>query len=191
MGIIYKHTNSNNGQAYVGLTTRSMEERWDEHISDSQHKDYHFYNAINKYGPDCWTHEVIAEYDNEIVGEAEEYWISYLDTFRNGYNSTTGGDHYIMSEEVKEKMAEAKRGLTLSDETKLKMSLSALGKNKSKEHRENISLGKRGKSTSPASQFQKGHKGYQNKGMLGRHHSEETKQKMRESHKRRLEGVVK
>lgn len=29
---------------------------------------------------------------NEQLNEREQYWISYYDSFHNGYNSTIGGD---------------------------------------------------------------------------------------------------
>ena len=106
MGLIYKHTNTINRKAYVGQTTQTMEERWGDHIYDSMRLDYKFYRALNKYGIVCWTHEIIAEYDDEILNEAEVYWIAYFDTFRSGYNSTTGGDHYEMCEETKIKISE-------------------------------------------------------------------------------------
>lgn len=32
------------------------------------------------------------ECDNEQLNEREIYWISYYDTFYNGYNATLGGD---------------------------------------------------------------------------------------------------
>ena len=107
MGLIYKHTNTISDKAYIGQTTRSMEVRWDDHLYDSERWDNKFSRALKKYGSNCWTHEVIAEYDDEILNEAEVYWISYFDTFHNGYNSTTGGDsNYMVSEMTKKKMSE-------------------------------------------------------------------------------------
>ena len=135
MGLIYKHTNTINNKTYIGQTTQTMEERWKQHISDCKYKDYHFYKAIKKYGTDCWVNEIVAEYDNEILNEAEEYWVSYFDSFYSGYNSTTGGDSgYIISEETKRKMCIAQRGI--------------------------------------------------NHPLYGKHHSEETKEKIRESRRK-------
>src|SRR5208283_4914844 len=123
--IIYKITNINNDKAYVGQSQCSLERRWTLHKSDAKtNKDnYHFHNAIRKYGTDCWKLEVLEEInDIELLNEAEMKWIEHYDTFNRdkGYNSTNGGDNgYIISEETKEKMRQAK--LNMSEETKEKL----------------------------------------------------------------------
>ena len=73
MSIIYKHTNTINNKIYIGQTKNTISQRWFEHIKFSKNKkiNFKFYKAIRKYGYNCWTHEIIAEYDDEIINEAE------------------------------------------------------------------------------------------------------------------------
>ena len=185
MGLIYKHTNIDNNKTYVGQTYRTMEERWDEHLYDSSRSekyDYKFYRALRKYGPDCWTHEVIAEYDDEILGEAETYWISYLDTFHNGYNSTTGGDSYIMSEETKIKIRENHADFSGENHPRF-------GKHHSEESREKISLNHADMSGENNPFFGRVHNEYTkqkiSKGNSGRNPSPEARKKMSDAQTKR------
>lgn len=52
MGIIYRAINKINGKGYIGLTTRSLQERKDEHIKSAriESDNYYFHKAIRKYG---------------------------------------------------------------------------------------------------------------------------------------------
>lgn len=98
MYIIYKHTNTITGKAYIGLTKHTIEKRWKQHVicaakaarlKLSTHK---FYNAINKYGPDVWVSEILETNVSMTTVETKEmYYISKYDTFHTGYNSTKGG----------------------------------------------------------------------------------------------------
>lgn len=66
-----------------------------------------FHRAIRKYGIDNWTTEILETIDNDLLNEKEKYWIEYFDSFKNGYNSTTGGEYYVINEEGRKKMSEA------------------------------------------------------------------------------------
>jgi len=95
MYTIYKHTNTINNKAYVGITKHTMEVRWKGHIHASvSNKSTAFTNAIRKYGKDVWSHEVLEVVTDEDKQERERYWISYYDTYSSGYNSTLGGDYF-------------------------------------------------------------------------------------------------
>jgi group I intron endonuclease len=103
--IIYKITNKINDKSYIGQTIQNLNKRWKNHCYDALKKldKFKFYNAIRKYGKDCWSLEIIEEVDNEVLlNEREYYWIAYYDTFKNGYNSTSGGERgkLLFSEEV-------------------------------------------------------------------------------------------
>ena len=91
--IVYKHTSMKSGKSYIGITSRSMELRWKEHVLASKVTGYHFHNAIQLYGSDNWWHEVLhTDIDTKEEAEAlEKYYIKKYDTFENGYNSTLGG----------------------------------------------------------------------------------------------------
>lgn len=94
MGYIYKITNIINQKSYIGLTTRTVEERWQEHLRAMQNykEKRPLYSALYKYGISNFTVETIEEINNEQLEEREKYWIAYYDTYYNGYNATLGGD---------------------------------------------------------------------------------------------------
>lgn len=110
--IIYKITNLVNGHMYIGLTRQPLQTRWKKHLKDSKHLDYYFYRAIKKYGPDNFTQEILEEISNPSkLDEKERYWINHYDTFKNGYNSTTGGEGgCTFSEAARRKMSLVKKG---------------------------------------------------------------------------------
>lgn len=95
MGYIYKVTNDINNNVYIGKTTTSLEKRWKRHIYDSYRTDRttsKFHNAIKKYGENHFKIELIGRYDNDILNEKEKFYIKLYDSYKNGYNSTLGGD---------------------------------------------------------------------------------------------------
>ncbi len=91
MAIVYMHTNKTTGKSYIGVTTRTMEERWKEHCRKIKRLATHFSNAINKYGTDNWEHNILYEGDESECYIKEKHLISEYDTLKNGYNSIEGG----------------------------------------------------------------------------------------------------
>ena len=94
MGFIYKITNIINGHTYVGKTTKTIEQRWEEHQNKArQHPNRYLYDAMNCYGYDNFSIEEIEECCKEVLDEREKYWIAQLNTLiPNGYNMTIGGE---------------------------------------------------------------------------------------------------
>ena len=94
MGYIYKITNKINNKCYIGQTVKNYQERFRQHQLNYT-KDYFsqivLYQAFKKYGIENFLFEVLEEIDKEKLDEREKYWISYYDSYRNGYNSTLGG----------------------------------------------------------------------------------------------------
>ena len=96
MGLIYKATNIINGKSYIGLTTRTLEERKAEHYYSAinQKDNFPFHKAIAKYGIQNFKWEIIEDniFDKDILAEKEKYWIKQYNTFSQyGYNATPGG----------------------------------------------------------------------------------------------------
>lgn len=99
VGYIYKITNKLNDKTYIGKTTKTVQERWKEHLRDCRKErceNRPLYRAIKKYGIDAFTVETLEEVDLENLSEREFYWILYFNTYSNGYNATTGGDGKIL-----------------------------------------------------------------------------------------------
>lgn len=90
--IVYCHTL--NGKKYVGYTKKTMVERLEEHIEGAlEGSDRHFCRAIRKYGVKNIVSEQLCETTTKQEAKSKErYYVKKLDTFKNGYNMTQGGD---------------------------------------------------------------------------------------------------
>ena len=91
---IYLITNDYNDKKYVGQTVKPIKERWFQHINAAANRDdkSKFHSAIRLLGSDHFKVELIEEvYSQEQADVREMYWVSYYDSFVNGYNSTPGG----------------------------------------------------------------------------------------------------
>ncbi|GJH22410.1 hypothetical protein CBA19CS22_37730 [Caballeronia novacaledonica] len=151
MGTIYVITCTETGKQYVGLTRAPLLRRWTEHKSaaKSGSRNTRLSNAIRKYGADAFRIDPLEEFvDDEMLVEREIHWISVLDTFKSGYNLTSGGEvskewseesrlkvsikttGRIVSEERRRQLSEWAKERRHSHETKQKMSAWQLGKRK-------------------------------------------------------------
>ena len=176
MSGIYMIQNKINKKFYVGQTTRTFEDRWDQHRGDlnrGKHRNPHLQNAWKKYGETAFEFhplwklpaypELLNKYEKIMIGD-------FYNNRSRCYNlKEGGGSSGRLSEETCQKMSEAKRGenhpmwgKTLSEETKQKMSEALAGRTLSEEHKQKIS-----------------------EAQIGRIHSEETKRKMSETAKNR------
>lgn len=84
-----------NGKSYIGKTDKSFEKRIYEHISSASNGDKKLLcKAIRKYGHQNFTNEILEECKSDISSEREIYWIDYYKSYftENGYNMTRGGD---------------------------------------------------------------------------------------------------
>ena len=94
MGIIYRAVNTITQESYIGQTNHTLAYRWNQHITDNRRENYKLQKALQKYGPNVFSVEVLEDIPNatrELMYEREQYWIKYYDSFRNGYNGTMGG----------------------------------------------------------------------------------------------------
>lgn len=96
MGLIYRITNTVNNKVYIGLTTVSLEKRWNGHMNGARYNTKHpLYNAMRKYGVDNFIMEKIDETnDFEELGLLERKYIKEYDSTNRekGYNITHGGE---------------------------------------------------------------------------------------------------
>ena len=93
MSYIYCITNLINNKRYVGKTTQSIQERFQEHCKDSRKgrcEKRPLYDAMNKYGIENFIVEELEQVkDENLLSEREIYWIKELGTYgSNGYNAS-------------------------------------------------------------------------------------------------------
>lgn len=88
-GVIYCISNIKNNKKYIGLTTRTIEQRFKEHTEASSA----IGKAIRKHGIDNFRIEKIDDSDTkEELCKKEIYWIEKYNSFKKGYNQTIGGE---------------------------------------------------------------------------------------------------
>lgn len=111
---VYKHTFPN-GKIYIGITSYGAKERW--HNGYGYRKQQMMWRAIQKYGWENFTHEVLfTGLSASEAKEIEKELIKKYNTFgKNGYNTTKGGDGivgFIFSEKSRKQMSESAKGRT-------------------------------------------------------------------------------
>lgn len=98
---IYKIENKINGKIYIGQSN-NIKRRLYEHKTRDQ---LPVEKAIQKYGVDSFTFEVIEECPIEKLDEKEEYWISYYNSYgKNEYNCNEGGGSFSGENHYRAKM---------------------------------------------------------------------------------------
>lgn len=142
---------------YIGQTLESFYRRWIFHkwnLKNNKHSNTYLQNAWNKYGSDKFLFYPLESFDINQKGivtkykldELEQYHIKKYDTFKNGFNLTTGGEKCNMnplSDEAKRKIGEKNRinmfGKKHTEETKRLMSESHKRYVKTESHRKHLS----------------------------------------------------
>jgi group I intron endonuclease len=106
--IIYKVENKKNGKVYIGKTKHTLIHRMKEHLRDSKNPKTTFHHALAKYGHDEFEWKVIYKCkDINELNTLEVKFISEYNSYKNGYNSTTGGDGgYEFSDDVLKKIGD-------------------------------------------------------------------------------------
>ncbi len=143
---VYVHTNIENGKRYVGITSRiNPEIRWRN--GRGYNENPHFKKAIDKYGWDGFTHEVLLDGltgDNAKAMERELIALWNTQNPKFGYNMTSGGDgtpDYHPSVETRKKLSFTRMRENLSSETRKRKSDAMHNRILSDEHKRKIGEG--------------------------------------------------
>lgn len=110
---VYCHTNKINGKKYIGITSKNPPNlRWENGYG--YRRNPHFWNAIELYGWDGFTHEILI--DNLTEKESQEKEIELIKFYKSnqrdyGYNIETGGVGHPLSQETREKLSRSHAGL--------------------------------------------------------------------------------
>lgn len=135
MYYIYMHT-SPSGKKYIGQTCQRLNRRWRNGIGYK--KNPYFWRAIQKYGWDAFSHEIIFQCETlEESNRIEEWLISVhrANDPKYGYNISGGADGKgNMAESTKQLLREAHKGRFQGE------SNPNYGRKHTKEEREKISL---------------------------------------------------
>ena len=176
---IYTFKNLINHKVYVGQTNNPKKREYEHLLEAREGSKKLLYYAIRKYGEENFLFEVIETCPDESANEREVFWIRHFDSFENGYNMTTGGDHFSHSEETKDKIGNFFRGKQLSEEHKQKLREANKGKKPpphSEETLRKMSESMKGKNTGPLSEE---HRKKLSIAHSGKKLSEEHKEKLR------------
>jgi group I intron endonuclease len=117
--LIYKATNRINGKSYIGQTVNGLKRRRQRHVSDSlsdnRDSGSYFHRSILKYGEESFDWEILikGDFTIKVLNRLEIHFISFYNTYIDGYNLTKGGNGSVghsPSKETRRKISEANRG---------------------------------------------------------------------------------
>lgn len=160
---IYCIENITTNKKYIGQST-DINDRWRKHISELNHNSHHndyLQKAWNKYGEDDFEFYILEYCNEDELDEKENYYINFYNTIdrKYGYNLKSGGQaHCHHTEEVKNKISESNKKAYQNQELRELRSINALKQWANPNIKEKI-MGS-------------------NNGMYGKHHNEETRQKI-------------
>jgi group I intron endonuclease len=152
-GIVYKVTNLVNNKMYIGITTYSLSKRWSQHCNDEKSL-YALNTTIRKYGKESFkVEEIYSSFSKEDLCEKEVYFIKLYNTLApNGYNMTTGGEHFLHNELTKKLISEKgkgrkvhNKGVPMSLEARQHLSKVRTGHLHTEETKQKMSESKKGK----------------------------------------------
>jgi|TARA_R110002020_G_scaffold103640_3_gene242859 group I intron endonuclease len=91
--IIYKAENTENGWVYIGSTVGSVDLRKKDHLQKAKcGSGHYFHQQIATYGPESFVWEQVdTALSSDDLAQKEKHYIEVYDSFRNGYNSDSGG----------------------------------------------------------------------------------------------------
>lgn len=134
IGTIYKYT-SPNGKSYIGQTRQTMKRRA-ERGGRKYRESTAFYSAINKYGFENFTVEILETVESDdldtlidTLNALETKLIKEHKTLcPNGYNIDIGGSARVVAQETRDKIKRTLTGKKHTPERRLNQSLARIGK---------------------------------------------------------------
>ncbi len=126
---VYQIKNTATGKVYIG-STNNFVKREKQHFSllkRGTHPCIHLQNSFNTYGEEAFVFEILVICDLEALLDIEQEHIDANIEF-GLYNSSLSAHRKFHSEETKQRMSAASKGVPKSDEHKLALSKAKLGK---------------------------------------------------------------
>ena len=152
-GIIYvyfnraKYEKEGIEKYYVGQTIGTMEQRAGKdgrrYGCDDPNCNNKFAKGIRKWGWNSFEGRVLEEVDEEDLDELEKFYIEQFDSFKNGYNSTIGGEGargFIFNEESKKRQSKSQKKRYENEEERKKTSEAARKRYEDPKEREKTSV---------------------------------------------------
>lgn len=112
-GRVYLITNKINDKKYVGVTTKTLEERFQAHLDKATNERSVIQKAMKKYGKKNFEISLLEEaFSKKELFELEIKWIAEFNSYLGwGYNQTEGGGGIVnMSENIRKKISKTKTG---------------------------------------------------------------------------------
>jgi group I intron endonuclease len=153
---VYLIQNKVNKKMYIGSASRVVANRsnsgfymrWSLHISSltkNKHHCQHLQRSWNKYGAENFEFSIMHKCPPEKAIEMEQLYIDLLEPQYNSCKTAGSPLGYKHSEESKNRMSLARKGITISEYTRLRLSETRKGVSKTEEHKKKISESHKGK----------------------------------------------
>ena len=95
--IIYKITNQVNDKSYIGFTSKTLDQRWNQHVYSAikRNSRYRLHAAIRKYGVENFQRSVLVSTmdGDHALNVLEPQFILEYNTQEAGYNTKPGGSN--------------------------------------------------------------------------------------------------
>lgn len=91
---IYRIHNLINNKDYIGQSN-NIYHRWEQH--KARYDSCAIHRALAKYGIENFSFTILEECNEDKLDEKEIYWINYYNSYKNGYNETTGGKNPLQT----------------------------------------------------------------------------------------------